>query len=109
MGGRLDVLNLPGQDSMTIPCPRTTGRGVKRLSHFLPHPLQGPDEGEREGLWMDILLMAVGNGFQMYPGMWNKPCDLGQTQAELPAIPHITSRCRYWPHGGIRASWIAKR
>lgn len=109
MGGRLDVLNLPGQDSMTIPCPRTTGRGVKRLSHFLPHPLQGPDEGEREGLWMDILLMAVGNGFQMYPGMWNKPCDLGQTQAELPAIPHITSRCRYWPHGGIRAYWIAKR
>lgn len=23
-------------------------------SHFLPHPLQGPDEGGREGFWMDI-------------------------------------------------------
>lgn len=48
-------------------------------SHFLPHPLQNPDEGGREGLWMDVSPVAVGNGFQMYHGTWDKPCDLGQT------------------------------
>lgn len=55
------ALSLPGQDSTTIPCPRPNSQE----SHFLPHPLQGPDEGGREGLWMDVSLTPDGNGFQM--------------------------------------------
>lgn len=77
-------------------------------NHFLPHPLQGPDEGGREGHRMDITLRAVRNGFQMCEGMWNKPRDLGQTQANCPAIPHFTSRCRYWSHGRVQATCLAQ-
>lgn len=107
-GCRLDALYL-------LPAParlydRTVPTYNSQESHFLPHPLQGPDESGREGLWMDISLLAVGNGFQMCHGSdcGINPVTWGETQAKCHAIPQITSRCRYWPHGRIQASWIAQ-
>lgn len=74
-------------------------------SHFLPHPLQGPDEGGREGFWMDILLMAIGNGFQMYHGTWNKPRQTSMQSYKSPAddaIGHTTG----FRHPGLLGSRI---
>jgi hypothetical protein len=49
---------------------------------------------------MDISLMAIGNGFQMYHGMWNKPRQTSLQSYKSPADGAIGHTTGFW-HPGL--------
>lgn len=82
-GGRLDALYLLGQDSRTIPCPRTVHR---KATSCPTHSKVQMRVGERDFEWT-FRSWQLEMVFRCITGLWNKPCDLGQTQANFPCNP----------------------